>query len=541
MSRSAGAVGRVTTSLEHFLGAAGAWSVAGSLLVLPLPFVLGLAPPAYLATATLIGVLAALVVIAEPRASRRLVWSVFALAFLCRMVVLVILAMVQLRHEGGLVLGPDGIVHFQKSLQLAVRGWSWPVANVVVWGTWDVGHLYLFAALIRGLGADLFALQVFNCGLSALNAALTLSAVRLVRPQYAAAVALLVALYPASITLASFDLMKDASVSFASLAAVWGLLRAWYGASGCSRAAFALLASLALAYLRCTRSYVVVYLEVAMVTLLPLAFVRRLPVWRARSRLAVLAITLLVVEAGTWSLGWPLSPQLMVNQIRYTLRTPAMLQYAPGLVERAQDRSGPTSTPANQAGASPAPTPFRLPTAGSSTPSAASGTNIVYVPSPAEARSGREPARGPVATVANIFRRLYGPFIWIRPPSWDARVLLRGDYMAYPGMALWYAALPFMIVGLATVIAAVVTGRETNLPLAALAVFVTCYFAQYLAINLSYRQREVMFPFLAIFACAGWSSVVRFSRWRLAYGVYWIALAVVATVHLIARALLARG
>jgi hypothetical protein len=421
-----------------------------------------------------------------------------------------------------MVLGPDGIVHFKNSLKLAAHG-VWPTPSH--WGTFDIGHYYLFATLIRALGADLFAVQVFNCGLSALTAGLMLSATRLFRPQYAAAVGLLVALYPASIALAIFDLMKDTSVSFMSVAALWGLLRVWYAASGWSRAAFALVASSALIYLRCTRFYVVAYLEAAMVTLLFLAFIRRLPVLRARSALPALVAVMLIVEVGPWSLGWPVSPQLMVRQIKSTLRNPAMLYYAPGLVEHAQEHTRVKSTP--EAPATP--------------PSAPSRTGIVYIPSPAKARSGREQARGAVAGLANIFRRLYGPFIWILPSSWDVRVLLRGDYMTYPGMALWYAALPFMIVGLATVVAATITGREANLPLAAVALFVTYYFAQYLSINLSYRQREVMFPFLAIFACVGWSGVTRFSRWRLAYGVYWIVLATIATAHLMARAMLARG
>ena len=47
---------------------------------------------------------------------------------------------------------------------------------------------------------------------------------------------------------------------------------------------------------------------------------------------------------------------------------------------------------------------------------------------------------------ANLIRKLLGPFPWVMPPSWDARTVLVGDYLMFPGMILWYLVLPLAVV-----------------------------------------------------------------------------------------------
>jgi hypothetical protein len=143
-----------------------------------------------------------------------------------------------------------------------------------------------------------------------------------------------------------------------------------------------------------------------------------------------------------------------------------------------------------------------------------------------------------MAFPVNAFRRLYGPFIWILPSQWKLQLLFTTDYLLYPGMALWYVALPFIIVGLMVVLWGAAVGRETNLALVGLAVFVVLYFAQYMTINLSYRHRDIMVPLLMIFAWAGWNYVQTVSHWRRAYAGYWLALCALAAGHLLARALM---
>jgi hypothetical protein len=137
---------------------------------------------------------------------------------------------------------------------------------------------------------------------------------------------------------------------------------------------------------------------------------------------------------------------------------------------------------------------------------------------------------------ANAFRRLYGPFIWIPPDEWHFRALQAGDYLLYPGMLVWYGLIPFFAAGFVWCGRRVVLGQERQLPTVLLWAFAAVYFVQYMAINLSYRQRDVMLPFVLVFACMGASYVTRWGHWRRLYAAYWLALAVLAAAHLAARA-----
>jgi hypothetical protein len=140
--------------------------------------------------------------------------------------------------------------------------------------------------------------------------------------------------------------------------------------------------------------------------------------------------------------------------------------------------------------------------------------------------------------VIDALRKLLGPFIWVMPPDLSLRTLMAGDYLLYPGMLLWYGAWPFMLVGLAWAVLHVLRGR-TPLMLGALALFCGAYLALYLGVNLSFRQRDALLPFLLVLAAVGHDVVRRWHGWPWAYGAYWVGLVALATAHLVARARLA--
>jgi hypothetical protein len=72
--------------------------------------------------------------------------------------------------------------------------------------------------------------------------------------------------------------------------------------------------------------------------------------------------------------------------------------------------------------------------------------------------------------------------------------------------------------------------------LGACAFFSGAYLLLYLAVNLSYRQRDALFPLLIVLAVIAWDRVRQWRPWRWWYGAYWVALGLLATAHLAARA-----
>jgi hypothetical protein len=176
----------------------------------------------------------------------------------------------------------------------------------------------------------------------------------------------------------------------------------------------------------------------------------------------------------------------MVAQVEYTLGTPGMRSYSVGLVDRLRP----------------------------------------------------DQERGTVTWLANVFRRVFGPFIWIMPSRWDLRTMLTSDYLLYPGMLIWYAMLPLMVLGVIVTGSRVWSAEERQWTLILVWIFLALYFAQYLAINLAYRQRDLMLPFLMLFGFMGLARAIEYRGWTRAYGAYWVALGTVAGGHLLVRALL---
>lgn len=105
-------------------------------------------------------------------------------------------------------------------------------------------------------------------------------------------------------------------------------------------------------------------------------------------------------------------------------------------------------------------------------------------------------------------------------------------------MVVWYAGLPLFAVGVGMTVVRAVRGLERRASLVALAIFLLFYFLQYLVVNLSYRQRDTMLPFLAVFGLMGLYGLLRSRRFLTAYRLYWVILLLIAVGHSVVRAAL---
>jgi hypothetical protein len=512
----------ISPTLDRLVRRAGVLSVVGTVLIAPWPAIAKLATPAYLLVILSVLAGAALFVATQPKQLRTFAASVFCVAFFLHFAALVLFAWIQVRFEGGYVLSFDCLMFYRNTLALAAGQLG---ITPAVLGSADIGHYLIFSTLVRHLHADLFAIQVFDCGLLAIAGSLMVDLAPLVPRRISLFLALFAAAFPTFIANAAFDLWKEPSLFFASVLFLSSTLKMWRAEPGWGQAAFAGLSTIALTYLRCTRFYLVAYIESAVVVLAVLVLVRRVPINLSRVAAMMLVCVIAIAEVGPWLRGWPLTPELMLEQISYTLHTPLMLNYASGSLGAAHHErllTPPTHGLQRVPDAKPAP--------------AVALAAIAYVPPPEQTELRTR--RGVMAHPIDAFRRLYGPFIWILPSHWKLQLLFTTDYLLYPGMAIWYVALPFVIVGLMVVLWGAAVGRETNMALVGLAVFLVLYFAQYMTINLSYRHRDIMVPLLMIFAWAGWNYVKKISQWRRAYACYWLALCLLAAGHLLARALM---
>lgn len=450
---------------------------------------------------------------------------------------------------GGPFLSSDATLYFSESLQLAEDDFAIGAPPWVFFRTYDCAHYFLFAGARWLVDADLFALQTLNIVIASMVGPLVYAIARRLDVPYAATIGTVVALYPSLVALSINDLMKDAGVIGLSMLGIWAIVEAWMGQPSVRRrAALVAIAVVALSYVRMSRFYVPAFLAVGLLAAVGAALLLRrtgrttpgLPV------IASLVLTLALVELVPMSFGWPWSPVMVSRALNHTLETPAMRLYATGLVDRLQAGgevgprhrgdvgvSGPTSVRASdvldkvvKAGASQVPRPTR---------------NLAPdpVPPPAAAPAQPETPRAIAMRIAaNGVRKLFGPFPWILPPAWDARTILVGDYLLFPGMVIWYLLLPVALIGLVVVPWRAMMASQCSWPLVGLAVFVSLLFAQYMVLNLSYRQREFMFPFLALAAACAVHLVGRSAWSRIGYATYVVGLVAMAVVHLSLRSAL---
>jgi hypothetical protein len=506
-------------------------------LGLPLPYLLGLADASYLAVLAAWVPLAIILAALHGPQDRRTVLQIGAIGLAVR-VVFHLIVFAWATAGGGPFLGPDSSVYFEESRLLAARGFAAEPNPVAFFGSYDCAHYYLFAAARRFFEADLYGLQTLNVALTAFTGPLFYSAWRQLGLQHPLLLGVAVAVYPSWVALSANDLLKDPSIVAATTLGLWGLVR-MAGARGTTeRIVLVALVVPSLMYVRMARFYVVAFLELALAGALVLTWVLgRRPRGRLRPGTGLIVLTIALVEVLPGFAGWPATPRLFAGAVTHTVATPLMRHYASGLLDRAAapaasmeserprpmvreqaartDRSGerlPALTaatlPARAADASPAP---EIPT-----------------------------VAGRLARLAvNGVRKLLGPFPWIPPATWTPREILLNDFSLFPGMPVWYAIFPVGLLGLGTVAWRWWTGEARSFPLVALALFSALLLAQYLALNLSYRQREFMVPFLACAALLALQFGPPIRRWWRLYALYWVLLGLMAAGHLAVRAAVA--
>jgi hypothetical protein len=450
----------------------------------------------YLWLASAIAVAALLVARTEAPAGRVISMNLFVWAMLVRVAALGVLRLLALA-DGGVSLGPDSATYFVQSAALAASGLHTDTPAAVYFGTYDVAHYYLFAAAVRYFDADLFGLQVMNCGFIALVAPLALGFSRVILPWAAVLIAVAVAFNPGLVVLSTRDLLKDPSILCAMALLIWAVVRMTREPRVPVLAAYVLPGLAGALYLRTGRFYVFGYLEAAIVAAAVVMLVTRRTIFVRHAAVPLVALVFLLGEALPMLSVWPPSPRLILNHIDQVRGSPRMIRYSEGLADR-------------------------LAVAGS--------PHVRAEPAEGGGRVGSL-----MISAANLFRRLYGPFVWIMPSTWSFKSLRSGDYLLYPGMLLWYGLLPFIGVGFVATAWRMLARAETRFGVIFLWFFTAVYFGQYLVVNLSYRQRDVMFPVLLVFACLGASIALQFTRWRRLYAVYWTLLGIVAGAHLTVR------
>jgi hypothetical protein len=497
---------------------------------LPLPWLLGLGSGAYVLVGLVVGLLAAAVIQAQPPDDRRFFAGLFLLGLALRLWALVIVQGWAVA-SGGPYLGPDATAYYVQSLALANNRVTVPMSPAVYFGLYDSGHYYLFATEIRFLGADLFALQLFNAGVTALIGPLVFGFGRIAGRRDASSLGALAGLYPSIIALSVNDLLKDPVVITAVMLGMWALARVLWAETGRRRLLLALGGGLVLAYVRSSRGYAVALLEIGVAATLAASWWMRAAPRPGRREWAALAVVLLVAEGLPFGLGWPLSPTYVMTQVRVSLSALGTGVNAKALPDQAPDR-GQSGT-----GVAPDHPPGSGATRGGrrATGSASAPREPIDDRATLTERLSGVPA---FTLAANAVRRVLGPFPWVPPPTWEAETILRGDYLLFPGMLVWYAVVPVGALGVGLMIWGVFR-RRTVAPVELLsAIFVVELAATYFLLNLSYRQREFLFPFLLLPAGFACQILCHHRPWRRAYVMWWVAIILLAAAHLTARAVL---
>jgi len=257
---------------------------------------------------------------------------------------------------------------------------------------------------------------------------------------------------------------------------------------------------------------------------------------------------------------------MVAEQFAHVMNTPGMRLYAPGLLARLTSSSGEGSSMGAEA---PASLPGTGPSLEASAGLTHSGRDILaltrdrasarstglphttsagvpMVPKPKVAAPSNPPVVAPpveepppgnrvVRWATNGIRKLFGPFPWVPPPDYSPRTITLGDYLLFPGMFVWYAVFPIALVAMLVVAGDTLRGRAGGFS-SGMATFTGALLVLYLGLNLSWRQREFMFPFLALLAFWAIDRVSR-RRWaRYAYALYWCGIVLLAVTHTAVRA-----
>ena len=498
---------RIAIWSESFLRRVERPSLYAAPILMWLPVWLGLTPASSLLVFVAVGCLAWLLWRAEPIETRQMWAGVFALA-LCVRLVVVTLAIYVGAQNGLTQLGPDGQMYFSRSLKMAAEPWAWP--STVGFDTADVGHYFLFSAALRAFHSNLFGLRLLNAAIDALAAGCAFGIWTMVVPRWAALAGLLTALYTPLIYDATFDLWKDPSAMCALVFAVWAVLRASRATGARDLVLQSLVAGLALAYTYCTRMYWAFYLEVAAVFTLALIATTGVEWRRYRKPLVAGAVMVALCELGPHVLGWPYSIQAFRATLTHVTTTEQMTARPTGSMDVLGGRGAEAR---GRAGVS-----------GHGAEAGGRGAEV--------ARLARGATGDTVRLALTLFRKIWGPYVWVRPKVFTVREILRGGFMMFPGILVWYILLPSIVSGLAVTIVGALRGRATSWVLVWLAIYLVICLAQYLVLAQSFRQRDGLFPFLVLFAFLGWSWGHSRRWWRPFHYAYALGLLAVAGAHI---------
>lgn len=394
----------------------------------------------------------------------------WALAF--RLLIVLVLSLVSSGYVTGGLLSPDGAGYLSGSRVLLRSGFD-VGSPFAFFGTYDLGEYYVFAALMGLGGSDFVLLTAFNAAISALAAPFAFGWARLTIPRHAVLVGGIAALSPSLAFLSTTNLLKDPMIIFVTVVVALSVAEVLRGeANGVALWAWLGICAIGLAFLHTTRFYVAAYLELGLIIVIALRLVAARGRSPLSSRLLALGGAILAAELMAGALGWPSSPVLVSSQVQYVADTRAM---QPVLEQNAV--------------------------------------------------GDRVPG---VATVVDVGHRLLGPYAWVTPSTFDLRYLILADFDLYPDTFLWYVILPFLVVGLAIALFSLAARREGSAALGCLAIFVCIYLAQYLAINLSYRQREDVVLLALAFVPAGAQWVLSRRPGRALYATYWVVIVILA-------------
>lgn len=508
------------TPVDRLLAVAARLSAVVLVLLLALGFTTG-DGGALLAIVAVTAVLAFLIARAETGAHRRRILELTVIGAALRGLALV--AATRLQAAGDtIVLGPDGQRFLASALTILEGGLVPSESTFSALGTFDVGHMFVFAGLIAAFGRSLLVLQTFNCAVATLLAPLTYGWVRRAAPAVALPAALLVVAYPSIVYLAAVDIWKDPLVITATTAAIWGLARLVHDRLDAGGLLVCVLVTGAsAAFVHVSRFYPLWYLELGLAGMAGLHLLRRAtPNWRA---VVPIVAVVLLAEGLPAVAGWPLSPRAFAAGIAQASSATSMNRFTAGLL----DRLGGNALPPDERG-----TAYRVRRLDQYGLGAFGGRGALQVD--IDTRSADPSRFGLLGRAVQLVRRIWGPFIWVAPPSLAARDLLSGDYLLYPGMVFWYVLLPFMAAGLVLSGVELLRGR-LSFVLGVIWIYAVAYSGQFLVINLPYRQREAMFPVLVVFALLGAAALWRHAWTRRVYVMYWIGLAMVAAAHTVVR------
>jgi hypothetical protein len=358
------------------------------------------------------------------------------------------------------------------------------VSSYYLAGTYDIGFHYFLGFALWISGGDLLAVHTLLALFGAFCPYLLWQVGKPILKERAVWPALLLALSPLSVYLATVDLVKDGLLTFVFLLTFWAAQQTLEGRF--RRGWTPALLVVGFLSARLIRSYVGLALEVGLLAF-PIFFLlwRRFPNLdqsrRFLSRVAILAVLFIGTEGALRAMGEPFAFQVVFSNANWLSDKRKAFFGSEGRFEALLFRRGSLSGVRGR------------PEISGSLLGEEQWLQPVEPPTPRRAHY-----------VLEVVRRTYGPFLWT-PPTEDHKFhFLIGNWPAYLDTLLWYWAFPFGVCGAWFL----VLKRRWDASL--IAGFVLLFLLLLFIFNVSYRQRgSNLMPLLLIAAVTGWSGASR--------------------------------